>query len=175
MSFKLTENTEMLPVDNTQQSDLTMLMATSEHLPIIEAILQEVREWLAANGIVQWVQPFTVEWIAERINANEFYLALYDGQFVGTLRLMWSDLLCWGEQPDDAGLRLGKHMLDWAEQHTLANHRRYLRLDWLAESQIMREYYQNAGFNRVWEVGIEAYGERLLLLEKPLDNERVRQ
>ena len=97
--------------------------------------------------------------IAVLIEGGEMYLAVLDGQPVGTFALQWSDRETWGDVPDDAGYvhglairrdfagtGLGREMLRRAEQMVSLAERTYLRLDCVADNEALNEYYRRAGF-----------------------------
>ena len=70
--------------------------------PAIAAILDEARRWMAGRGIAQWTLPFSDEWIAAKIAADEFWVARLAGEPVAVVRLLWADPLFWGERDDGA-------------------------------------------------------------------------
>lgn len=128
--------------------------------PAIAAILDEARRWMAGRGIAQWTLPFSDEWIAAKIAADEFWVARLAGEPVAVVRLLWADPLFWGERDDGsaayvhtlavrrdrAGCGVGVWLLDWAAAQARARDRRALRLDCAADNRGLCAYYARAGF-----------------------------
>lgn len=124
--------------------------------------LEEVASWLESRGIVQWRSGFfreATQYFAGCIEQGEVYLALLEGQFAGTLRLLAADPVVWPDVNQDglyvhtlAVFRgwsrrgLGPRLLAWAEQQALARERAYLRLDCIASNAFLRRYYEEHGF-----------------------------
>jgi predicted N-acetyltransferase YhbS len=147
---------------------------------VIAAILEDVRQWLAARGIVQWTRPFSPDWIAARIDAGELHVARRDGEPVAVVRLLWADPLFWGQRErgdaaylhtlavrrDRAGEGIGGAVVRWAEERARACGRSFLRVDCAAENQALGAYYQRLGFTPVGPVTVG--GEKMMLFEKAL-------
>jgi GNAT superfamily N-acetyltransferase len=115
----------------------------------------------------------------DNIERGEVYLAKDLDGIVGTITLQWTDLKYWGDLPPDSGYvhkfavkrshsgkGLGVRMLQWAEQKTKREGKKYLRLDCLATNKIIRAYYEKAGF--VYIRDTTAPGWKASLYEKRL-------
>ena len=114
-----------------------------------------------------------------QIRQGEVFLARMGNRVVGTITLQWNDPVFWnGASPDGsyihklavvrdyAGRKIGETMLRWAENQTILAGKKYLRLDCLAASRIIRAYYEKAG--HVHKGDVSPKGWRASLYEKPL-------
>ena len=124
------------------------------------SMLEGAARWMLRRGIDGWSpSSFSRRRIADLIEGGEVYLAVLDGQPVGTFALQWSDRETWGDVPDDAGyvhglairrdfagMGLGREMLRLAEHMVFRAKREYLRLDCVAENEALNAYYLRAGF-----------------------------
>lgn len=139
--------------------NISIAIAKASQQPSITAILEENRAWLKSKGIQQWVLPFTSEWVDQRIERREFYIASIAEQAVGVFRLIESDPTIWENASTDAfyihslavskkwkGKAIGRSMLKWAEEYAVKNGRKYIRLDCMAENPVLCAYYERAGF-----------------------------
>ncbi len=160
---------------------LTIVQAQPSELGIALDILEEAAQWLTSRGIDQWSPgSFRVgrcQSIVNHLNQGEVYLALLEGEAIGTLTLQWSDKLIWGDMPEDAGyvhslairraragMGVGQQLLQWAEKMVAANEKRYLRLDCMTKNPGLRRYYEQAGFTHCRDV--EDNGWKASLYEK---------
>lgn len=146
-----------------------MRLATPDDAGALLALLRELAEWLVARGIDQWrPQDFTLGRLRAAILRGEVYVAVRDGELAGTLALSWADPRVWGDEPqdagyvhglavrrEDAGLGLGRALLDWAAGQILRDGKTLLRLDCMRDNPGLRAYYERAGFahvrDREWE------------------------
>jgi protein-tyrosine phosphatase len=148
--------------------------AGPEDVDEVVGILSEAARWLAARGISQWPDPFPRDRVAALAAQGDFHLARLDGEAAGTLALVWSDPIFWGERPDDAGYvhalavrracvgrGLGGPLLAWAEEQVAGTGRRYLRLDCRAENGELRRYYERHGFEPRGEVAVDEFTSAL--------------
>ena len=139
--------------------DLTIITASEAHQHIILEILQDTQKWLRAKGINQWTLPFTLDWVNECIQKQQFFVATIDDEIVGTVQLTKTDDSMWGETTKEAfyihslavrrrwqGHQIGGRLLCWIEAFAIQNNRRYLRLDCMAENSTLCQYYEQLGF-----------------------------
>ena len=134
--------------------------ASTVDLDAIMSMLEEAARWMVRRGIEGWTPgALSRTRIAELIEAGEMYLAVLEGQPVGTFALQWEDRETWGQVPDDAcyvhglairrefaGMGLGRGILRRAEQMVVRAGRQYLRLDCVADNEALNHYYRRAGF-----------------------------
>jgi GNAT superfamily N-acetyltransferase len=139
---------------------LEVRVARSADLDAVISLLEEAARWMVRRNIEGWKPDgFSRRRITDLIKGGEMYLAVIDGQPVGTFALQWSDRETWGEVPDDAGyvhglairrdfagMGLGREMLRRAEHMVYRAERAYLRLDCVAGNEVLNEYYRRAGF-----------------------------
>jgi ribosomal protein S18 acetylase RimI-like enzyme len=161
---------------------LDLALAGLADVTAILALLENVRQWLAGKGIAQWTRSFTAAWIAERVSAGEFWIALHNGGPVAVVRLLWADPLFWQERDqgdaayvhtlavhrDYAGRGIGAWMLRWAEGRARARGRHALRLDCAADNSALLRYYERYGFTPITRQSVGP--AVVLLLEKRLDS-----
>src|SRR6185312_15161044 len=165
----------------TLEGYLSIEQARPSDLDSVIDILEEAASWLASRGIDQWRQGSFLgpryDSIADQVYRGEVYLAILDGEPVGTLTLQWEDKKFWGDVSEDAiyvhriairrayaGKGLGLRLLQWAESMVAKAGKTYLRLDCMAENAALCEYYERAGFECRGE--IQGKGWRGRLYEK---------
>ena len=134
--------------------------ARAQDLDAVVTMLEEAARWMVSRKIEGWTPDgFSRDRIADLIESGEMYLAVFDGEPVGTFALQWSDRETWGNVPDDAGyvhglairrdfagMGLGRELLGRAEHMVSRSNRTYLRLDCVADNGALNEYYRRAGF-----------------------------
>jgi ribosomal protein S18 acetylase RimI-like enzyme len=152
-----------------------MVRMQPQHRAVMLDILDEAASWLSARGIDQW-RPDQFRVLIDR---GDTYLALLDGEAVGTLALHWHDAIderLWHEVANVeeagyvhrlavrrafAGKGIGWHLLRWAEGMVAAAGKSYLRLDCMAENPALCAYYERAGFTYRGEVQGKGWKARL--------------
>jgi GNAT superfamily N-acetyltransferase len=132
------------------------------------ALLEEVAEWLHSRGVSPLPRGLYREYedyYAEFITRGEVYVASHGEDVVGALRLLTNGGTVWPSE-NDAALYLenlvvrrrwshrglGLQMLAWAERQVPLTGKTYLRLDCFASNQVLRKYYENAGYTDRGEV-----------------------
>lgn len=168
------------------EPSINVTLAQASDLDTIQSILNDVRAWLGAKGLSQWSEPFSDEWVIERIEKQQFYLVEHRGLAVALFRLLWSDPDFWGDTPDDAsylhtfavrrgwaGHGIGKEILCWVEERSAREDKQYVRLDCSASNARMRRYYEEAGFTRIREK--QMIGWTALLMEKRITQSGAEQ
>jgi len=140
--------------------ELEIRVAQTADLDAVLSMLEGAARWMVRQGVEGWTpNSFSRRRIADLIEGGEMYLAVLDGQPVGTFALQWSDRETWGNVPDDAGyvhglairrefagLGLGRELLRRAERMVYRAKRAYLRLDCVADNEALNAYYLRAGF-----------------------------
>jgi GNAT superfamily N-acetyltransferase len=149
---------------NDPLSEVRIIRAEPSELNQVLEILEEASRWLTARGFEsQWkLSPTFRQMIKDSIDQGDVYMVKDAQGTIGTITLQWSDEKYWGEMPLDAGYihkfaikrsrsgqRLGIRTLQWAEAKTRKEGKKFLRLDCLANNQIIREYYERFGFIHV--------------------------
>lgn len=146
-----------------------IVSARSEDLGRYIDLLEEVADWLEARAIKQWRSGnfrLSAAYYARSIQLDEVQLAFVGDELVGTLRLLLREPIVWPEVVEDDGVyvynlavrrawaskRLGRQMLEWAEDRARSLGRRYVRLDCLADNHFLRGYYVQAGFEERGEI-----------------------
>ncbi len=138
---------------------LTVCMAAPAETETAIGILAEAARWLQSRGIPTWTPESLPPVIGPAVARGEVYLAWMDDQPVGTVSVQWSDLVFWGERPDDAGYihklataraaagqQVGARLLAWAENLIAERGRQYARLDCHAENPFINRFYRVAGY-----------------------------
>ncbi len=140
-------------------SMLEIRQATLAEMNIAIGILAEAARWLASRGLPSW-NPDTLPAVMNvSLTRGDVYLAWINDQPVGTITVQWSDVLYWGERPDDAGYihklaivrsaagqHLGAQLLPWAESLIAERGRHYARLDCHASNPMINAFYEAAGY-----------------------------
>jgi GNAT superfamily N-acetyltransferase len=157
--------------------------ARADELPIAAEILDEASAWLASRGLDCWPRPFAVASLEATLALGPTYLAWDGPTAAGTFSLYRTDVLFWGERPDEppgnarylhklAILRshagLGRELLALAERLARDGGAARLRLDCVAGNPAICAYYEAAGFEYRGEVSGPAFQVPYALYEKPL-------
>jgi protein-tyrosine phosphatase len=138
---------------------LSIRLASPAEARLALAILTDATLWLRSRGLPTWNPaqlPAAIAGVAER---GELYLGWMADRPVGTVSIQWTDVLYWGEQPDDAGYihklavarfasgqQIGAALLRWAEGYIALQGRTFARLDCQATNPVINRFYQGAGY-----------------------------
>jgi len=130
-------------------------------LEAVMGLLREARSWHERQGVDAW-REFDTARIAADIAAGRVHVARTEGTVCGTVTLMDSDGLVWGEEQGDelyvhklavarrlAGRGIGAQILRWAQGSARERGKHRLRLDTWDGNRKMREYYERQGFRHV--------------------------
>jgi GNAT superfamily N-acetyltransferase len=136
-------------------------LAASAELDAVLELLREARAWHEQQGVDVW-REFDRARIAADVTAGCVYVARNDVGICGTVTLVDSDALVWGEERGDelyvhklavaraqAGRGIGAAILRWAQQLARERGKRRLRLDTWDGNRKMRDYYERQGFRHV--------------------------
>jgi GNAT superfamily N-acetyltransferase len=152
-----------------KMSPLIFRRAASEDFEVLYAIMLDAAQWLATREIDQWTWVEKSQgrnFLRERLQTAEVYLAFVRHEPVGTVSVQWEDREIWGERGVDglagyvhglavkrsaSGRGLGAALIDFAAGLTLAEGRRILRLDCMSANESLRIYYLRRGFKLVGE------------------------
>lgn len=169
----------------SRQSDYRIVVASVEDVDTVLSLRDEAATWMVEHGINQW-SPGELPrgMIEDRVAEGSVFLvrARY-GKPVGTVTVLWSDELIWGQRPPDAayvhmlvvaeGLRgtgLGPALLAWVEARAAERGRRFARLDCIRDNRRLRDWYEDAGYVHVgdkeftepsWARPVALYEKRL--------------
>jgi protein-tyrosine phosphatase len=142
---------------------VTPVLAESGDAPALLGLRDELAAWMVANGIPGW-QPgeMPLSSVEGAIDRGEVFVLEDQGELVGSVSVMWSDPVIWGDRPDDAGYvhglmvrrsragaNLGRELLAWAELHIRRHGRPRARLDCVSTNKRLRRYYEDAGYTLV--------------------------
>lgn len=143
----------------TSIGPMAIVKAALTEADTVISILKEAAHWLIGRGLPGWNPVSLEETMLRDIQRGVVYLAILDRQPVGTITVWWSDVMLWGERPDDAGYihklavsrafaghRIGLHLLTWAEAMIAGEGRPYARLDCQAANPTINRFYQDAGY-----------------------------
>ncbi|TMK80263.1 MAG: hypothetical protein E6G47_07170 [Actinobacteria bacterium] len=162
--------------------------ATARECELAVEILEEAAAWVAARGQDGWKPgSFRDEAgtgrtvLREALAAGELFLGWMAMRAVGTVTLQSADAVYWPDAVDladaryvhrlavrrnAAGLSIGKALLQWSEEATAVDGRRFVRLDCPARSPFLRAYYIAAGYGYRGDVTVGDF--RASLFEKAL-------
>lgn len=148
------------------------------------ALREAAARWQVGHGIVQW-SPGEVglEEFHAQVRAGE-WLVLREWDAVrAACRLLWSDPVVWGDQPEDAGYvhglvidraaagaGLGRRVLDLVADRVRRTGRPFLRLDCIGGNQRLRDYYRALGFREVGRRNFDSRWDPVVLLERGLSS-----
>ncbi|MBO0889245.1 GNAT family N-acetyltransferase [Candidatus Bathyarchaeota archaeon] len=142
-------------------AQLRISKADPSSLDTVLAILDEATVRLLKNGMpTAWeAGKFSRQAFLDQIEKGEVHIAFVGSEAAGTFILQWSDLLWWGERPDEAGYihkfaikpsfagkGLGVEMVKWAEATAKKAGKKFLRLNCMADDRKIRDYYERLGF-----------------------------
>jgi GNAT superfamily N-acetyltransferase len=157
------------PPDTKQIHALDIQLAQSGDLERYLDLLEELAAWLDTRGIRQWPPGnfrLSAGYYARSIEKQEVFLARAADELAATIRLLLHDPIVWPEVADDdaiyvynlavkrawAGRGLGGRLLEWAGTRAASLGKAYVRLDSMAASDFLRDYYTRAGFEECGEV-----------------------
>lgn len=140
---------------------LAIVAAGRADLEVVMSLLREARRWHEAQGVDAW-REFDTARIAADIEAGRVYVARTGDAVCGTVTLMETDALVWGQEEGDelyihkltvarrqAGLGIGTEILRWVQTSARQRGKRRLRLDTWDGNRKMRAYYERQGFRHV--------------------------
>jgi protein-tyrosine phosphatase len=129
---------------------------------------EDGRDWLETLGrtpLPRGIHRDSSDYYRDSIFNNEVYLAFSGDEVAGCFRLVSSDEIVWPDAGEDAlylhsllvirkfsGLGFGRQMLKWCELHTRSAGKTSLRLDCFANNDVLRKYYEEAGYSCCGEV-----------------------
>src|SRR4051794_24185568 len=88
----------------TPLGELRVRRATFDDAPGLRALRNDLARWMRRRGIQQWLPgEVSVEWIELCILCGVVDVFSQDDRVVGSVTVVWEDLLVWGEQPEPAG------------------------------------------------------------------------
>ncbi len=179
-------------------SAFTIRRAVSADAPAIAALREEAAQWLTGRGISQWhpgeVGPDDVlGWLADgrvyvaepatsQRQASAEAGVVLTRDVVGAVRLAWSDVAVWGEQPSDAGYLqalmtarrtagqgLGAQLLGHAERVITDSGRPLARLSCLRGNTGLEAFYRSVGYVEVGAQTFDLPGwDPVTLMEKKI-------
>jgi GNAT superfamily N-acetyltransferase len=140
---------------------LSIAAAGRADLEAVMDLLREARRWHEAQGVDMW-REFDTARIAADIDAARVYVARAGNAVCGTITLVETDGLVWGEERGDelyvhklavardhAGRGIGAQILRWARGYARDRGKHRLRLDTWDGNRKMRDYYEREGFRHV--------------------------
>jgi GNAT superfamily N-acetyltransferase len=140
---------------------ISIRQARSEDAATIASILLEASQWAESNGLDMWgPDEISVEAIQPDVDAGLFYLAVVDGEPLGTFKFVLEDLEFWPDhaQGDGAFIHrlavrrraaktgVGTAMIEWAASRARELARPYLRLDCDPRRPRLRAFYVSNAF-----------------------------
>jgi GNAT superfamily N-acetyltransferase len=136
---------------------------------------------MVERGIDQW-RPgeMPLAWIEECAAQGWIFLARRDSELIGSVTLVWTDPLIWGDRNAPAGyihmlmvdrahahLGLGRSLLAWAERRITRSGHDRARLDCVHTNVRLRAYYEHAGYVLVGQREFAGRIPGVALYEKP--------
>lgn len=146
-------------INTTETKDFQVVNTTQADWDKIAALFEKAIELQGKNGYKVWAdidRPALKSDIEKglhyKITVGEYILCIFSVQY--------SDPLIWGARekndaiylhrivvnPDFKGQKQFAKVLEWAKQHALAKHLRFIRLDTWADNDRIIAYYQSFGF-----------------------------
>ncbi|KIL41638.1 hypothetical protein SD70_05815 [Gordoniibacillus kamchatkensis] len=148
-------------MDSAYERDGLELVKASPHdIKEIHAMWLEAADWMKSRGIDQWREDqLTVEIAEYCLATTELFVVKENGRAAGSFFIIDSDPHIWGDDDGGcgylhrlvvrrayAGRGLGFKLLDLAERHLRASGKKMFRLDCMADSPKLNEFYTRAGF-----------------------------
>jgi len=149
----------------TELGEVQMRHAGAADFEAVYQVSLDAQQWLQSRGIYQWTVLMNSKegqrQLLDRILHAEVYLALLDGDPVGTLSLQWEDPFFWDERGEDGlagyvhalairrkvgGHGVGRALIHWAMRLIAGHGRPLIRLDCMADNPALCAYYARLGF-----------------------------
>jgi ribosomal protein S18 acetylase RimI-like enzyme len=140
-------------------SEFTVVRANPRDFEALTALRDDTARRLAAKGIDMGEFPVAA---GEGTVSENVFVLLHGKEVAGTVTVLWTDSVLWGEQPvaagyihnlviarSFAGQGLGRRLLQWAEDHISASGRSVARVDCVVENTELRHLYEAVGFHWV--------------------------
>lgn len=152
--------------------NIEITQATVSDLNAVSAILTEAAEWLLTKGGTFWLgDEIAEDRIHHDIQAGSFYIAHRDGYPAGVFKLQQEDILFWPDaEPQEAlyihrvavrrkhaGQGVSSAIIQYAKEQSIAQGRRYLRLDCLASRSKLCAIYEKEGFIKHSDLQVGSY------------------
>ena len=159
---------------------LTLHPVSLETLPLFSNLLTEAALWLERQEKPLWNPlELTPRALLERYRPADMFLALLEGEAVGTAVLMESDPPFWPDVLEgealythklciaraQAGRGLRRALLDAARAEARGRGRAFLRLDTSSKHPPLCAFYEACGFEKVGERQVGPYLVNLYQLE----------
>jgi len=140
---------------------LTILCAKASEVDLVSSVLSEAADWVATIGPRLWGQRHvSADAITADVIAGLYYIAWFQGEAAGVVRLQLDDTEFWPEAVNAeaiyvhrlavrrryAGKAVSDALLNWAVRHCNELGRRYVRLDCAADRPSLRNIYERFGF-----------------------------
>lgn len=150
----------------TNKPALTAATAAPEQFDLVYGFLCATREWHLATKPLAW-PVFNADAVRDDIVQGRVFLFSEGADVVATLTFTETDPQVWedhGVPPesyyvhrfatrrDRAGEGIGARVLVWARGHSVAQSKKYLRLDTWAANLELKDYYESNGFTLVRKV-----------------------
>jgi GNAT superfamily N-acetyltransferase len=149
-------------------AELRILQAEPKDLDRFIDMHEGVRDWLETLGrtpLPHGIHRDSSDYYRDSVLKGEVYVGLLGDETVGCFRLLSADEIVWPEAEDDAlylysllvvrqfsGRGFGRQMLNWCEQQARLADKTFLRLDCFANNDVLRNYYEEAGYSCCGEV-----------------------
>ena len=147
-----------------------LVKTKSNDFEIALELLKSAAEYLAKKNINQWSYWLNppqekIIWLKEGFKRNEFYLIKTPkNKLIGMVRIMYKDLIYWGEMNDKAiyvhslvirqefkGHKIGQRVIDIIKVKAVKKNIELMRLDCDNSNKKLCNYYENIGFQKVGE------------------------
>jgi ribosomal protein S18 acetylase RimI-like enzyme len=165
--------------------NIEIVPATDKDATILANILSEATEFKLSHGDKTWGdEPYSEDEVIHYMKKNNIYIVRLNKEPIGSFSLQWEDTRMWGEKPPDTaylhqlalknsfhGKGLGKQLIKNAEEESIKNNKKILRLDCEEKNFRLCSYYEKNGFTKVGSKKVDSdMGEYVAaLFEKKLD------
>ncbi|WP_170131074.1 GNAT family N-acetyltransferase [Deinococcus yavapaiensis] len=160
-------------------TSLTVHVASPSDVPRIEALIGACGLHLATRGHRNWLPPYPLDFVRRDQERGEAFVALLDGELVGTFALTaLGGEVPWREpsapalylhrlavEPALQGRGWGQALLQAAQEEARARGAAWLRLDAYEDNVFLARFYAAAGYEARGRVRIDIGREDLPVLK----------
>jgi ribosomal protein S18 acetylase RimI-like enzyme len=136
-------------------------------LETILGLYRDAVKYQKEKGYNLWPE-FEKALIEREINEQHHYKVIQEGKIACVFSVLYNDPIIWKEKDKDPAIYLhriatnpnfkGKGMMqlitNWAHEHAIQHHKKYIRMDTWGDNENLKNYYIHFGFKHMGQVSL---------------------